>query len=100
MTNFFFLIQWIAPKAAPAPAKVAAPAKTAAPAKAKAAAPKAAAPAPVVPEVEDVDDEVVADLYGKEHINVVFMGHVGKWTKQKFSWLVLIAVSIYFFCTV
>lgn len=59
-----------------APAKpVETPKKTASPApKAKVAAP----PKPVEPEVEDVDDVVVADLYGKEHINVVFMGHVGK----------------------
>lgn len=28
-------------------------------------------------DLEAVDDEVLEDLYGKEHLNVVFMGHVG-----------------------
>ncbi|RUS14256.1 eukaryotic release factor 3 [Endogone sp. FLAS-F59071] len=27
-------------------------------------------------EINAVDEEIVADLYGKEHLNVVFMGHV------------------------
>ncbi|KAL7323141.1 translation termination factor GTPase eRF3 [Mucor circinelloides] len=62
---------------APKPAAEAPKPKPAAP-KPKAAptpAPKKA-PEPVQDDVEDVDDEVVADLYGKEHLNVVFMGHV------------------------
>ncbi|GAN00657.1 eukaryotic polypeptide chain release factor 3 [Mucor ambiguus] len=63
--------------AAPKPAAEAPKPKPAAPKPkaAPAAAPKKA-PEPVQDEVEDVDDEVVADLYGKEHLNVVFMGHV------------------------
>ncbi|CAO3631672.1 unnamed protein product [Mucor fragilis] len=63
--------------AAPKPAAEAPKPKAAAPKPkaAPAAAPKKA-PEPVQDEVEDVDDEVVADLYGKEHLNVVFMGHV------------------------
>ncbi|CAO0796335.1 unnamed protein product [Mucor circinelloides] len=55
-----------APKPKPAAPK---PKATPAPAPKK-------APEPVQDDVEDVDDEVVADLYGKEHLNVVFMGHV------------------------
>lgn len=84
----FLLVAAPAPKAE-AP-KTEAP-KKAAPAPAPAAAPKAKAPAakkpePIPePEVEDVDDEVVADLYGKEHLNVVFMGHVGKVLLEKFQ---------------
>lgn len=30
-------------------------------------------------DLEAVDDEVLEDLYGKEHLNVVFMGHVGQY---------------------
>ncbi|KAI8073857.1 P-loop containing nucleoside triphosphate hydrolase protein [Gongronella butleri] len=62
-----------APKAAtPKPAK--APANTAA---SKAALEKTNEIADVIAEdINAVDDEVVADLFGKEHINVVFMGHV------------------------
>ncbi|KAI9307525.1 P-loop containing nucleoside triphosphate hydrolase protein [Cunninghamella echinulata] len=38
---------------------------------------KAAEKADVVAEdINALDDEIVADLYGKEHLNVVFMGHV------------------------
>ncbi|KAI8645182.1 P-loop containing nucleoside triphosphate hydrolase protein [Parasitella parasitica] len=45
-------------------------------AKATAAEPlKSKTPEPV-PVEEEVDDEVAVDLYGKEHLNVVFMGHV------------------------
>lgn len=47
----------------------------AAPSAKKAASKKASEPVQEV--IEDVDDAVVADLYGKEHLNVVFMGHVG-----------------------
>lgn len=62
-----------APKEAPKPAAAAAPAPKEAP-KPKAPVKK---PEPVPePEEEEVDDEVAADLYGKEHLNVVFMGHV------------------------
>jgi peptide chain release factor subunit 3 len=32
--------------------------------------------ADVEADLETVDDEVLEDLYGKEHVNVVFMGHV------------------------
>jgi len=28
-------------------------------------------------EVDVVDEQVIEDLYGKEHINLVFIGHVG-----------------------
>ncbi|CEG78960.1 Putative Eukaryotic peptide chain release factor GTP-binding subunit [Rhizopus microsporus] len=68
-----------APKAeAPKPKPAAAAPKPAA----SAAKPAAAAPAKKAPEPapqedeEEVDDEIAADLYGKEHLNVVFMGHV------------------------
>ncbi|CAO3647378.1 unnamed protein product [Cunninghamella blakesleeana] len=30
----------------------------------------------VAEDINALDDEIVADLYGKEHLNVVFMGHV------------------------
>ncbi|CEP10714.1 hypothetical protein [Parasitella parasitica] len=54
------------------------PAASAAPApKPKAAEPAKPKKAPEPAIIEDeVDEEVVADLYGKEHLNVVFMGHV------------------------
>lgn len=32
----------------------------------------------VAEDLEALDDDIIADLYGKEHLNVVFMGHVGK----------------------
>jgi peptide chain release factor subunit 3 len=38
---------------------------------------KAEEKAAVEEDLEAVDDEVIEDLYGKEHLNVVFMGHVG-----------------------
>lgn len=28
-------------------------------------------------DLQNVDDEIVQDMYGKEHLNIVFMGHVG-----------------------
>ena len=28
-------------------------------------------------EAEVVDEQVIEDLYGKEHLNLVFIGHVG-----------------------
>ncbi|KAG0358288.1 translation termination factor GTPase eRF3, partial [Gamsiella multidivaricata] len=71
-----------APAAAPAP-KPASPAPKAPVAEApkkKAEAPKpapapAAAPAPVEEE-EDVDQETLDEFFGKEHVNVIFIGHV------------------------
>ncbi|KAG1051487.1 hypothetical protein G6F43_006304 [Rhizopus delemar] len=64
-----------APKAeAPKAEKTEAP-KAKAKAAAAAAAPKKAAE-PVVQEEDEIDEEVAADLFGKEHLNVVFMGHV------------------------
>ncbi|KAI8341454.1 P-loop containing nucleoside triphosphate hydrolase protein [Chlamydoabsidia padenii] len=33
-------------------------------------------PDAVTEDLEALDDEIIADLYGKEHLNVVFMGHV------------------------
>lgn len=66
-----------APKAeAPKAEKTEAP-KAKAKAAAAAAAPKKATE-PVVQEEDEIDEEVAADLFGKEHLNVVFMGHVGK----------------------
>ena len=97
-----FVPSWI--KSAPAPAAVETPATTAAehpapvkvavaeiPAQAKPAAvqksdvstPKSAATASSVPtppiiedDWNDEDQEVAADLFGREHVNVVFIGHV------------------------
>ncbi|KAF9186148.1 translation termination factor GTPase eRF3 [Haplosporangium sp. Z 767] len=68
-----------APAAAPAPAPKAAPAAVEAPKK-KVEAPKApaaaaAAPAPVEEE-ETVDQETLTEFFGKEHMNVIFIGHV------------------------
>jgi peptide chain release factor subunit 3 len=77
---------------APKPAPAAAPSKpAAAPKKAESPAPKKAekkaeapkkteSPAPVE---EEIDDEITADLFGKEHLNVVFMGHVGELKKGR-----------------
>ncbi|BFZ59597.1 translation termination factor GTPase eRF3 [Saitoella coloradoensis] len=44
--------------------------------KREAAAEKREADAIAKAQEEEVDDEIVNDMYGKEHINVVFMGHV------------------------
>ncbi|CAO3664776.1 hypothetical protein G6F70_006020 [Rhizopus microsporus] len=64
-----------APK--PKPAAAAAPKPAAPAAKPAAAAPAKKAPEPAPQEdEEEVDEEIAADLYGKEHLNVVFMGHV------------------------
>ncbi|KAI8878977.1 hypothetical protein K501DRAFT_297315 [Backusella circina FSU 941] len=74
----------VAPKPVPAAAAPSKPA--AAPKKAESPAPKKAEPAKKVdtpkkvdspaPVEDEIDDEVAADLFGKEHLNVVFMGHV------------------------
>ncbi|ORE08301.1 hypothetical protein BCV72DRAFT_91446 [Rhizopus microsporus var. microsporus] len=64
-----------APKPKPAAAAASKPAAPAAKPAAAAPAKKAPEPAPQEDE-EEVDDEIAADLYGKEHLNVVFMGHV------------------------
>ncbi|KAI8344076.1 P-loop containing nucleoside triphosphate hydrolase protein [Chlamydoabsidia padenii] len=65
------------PAAAPKPK---APKKEAQPASAKPAAAAAAAAAAkadaVAEDLDALDDELVVDMYGKEHLNVVFMGHV------------------------
>lgn len=34
-------------------------------------------------DLQNVDDEIVQDMYGKEHLNIVFMGHVGMCQKKK-----------------
>lgn len=77
-----------APKpAAAAPAPVAKPAtpkpvaeapkkKVEAPKAAPAAAAAAAAAAPVEEVEEEVDQEVLTEFFGKEHVNVIFIGHV------------------------
>ncbi|KAI9488110.1 P-loop containing nucleoside triphosphate hydrolase protein, partial [Zychaea mexicana] len=69
--------------AAPAPAKKAAEPKPKAAASKAAkkdaaqAAEKAAEKAEAVNnDIQAIDDEIVQDLYGKEHLNIVFMGHV------------------------
>jgi peptide chain release factor subunit 3 len=72
----------LAPVAAEAPKPVAPKAEAPKP-KAKVEAPKAKATPPPVAvaqeeEEEEIDDGVALDLFGKEHLNVVFMGHVGK----------------------
>ncbi|CDH51705.1 eukaryotic polypeptide chain release factor 3 [Lichtheimia corymbifera JMRC:FSU:9682] len=93
------------PEAAPAPAAPATTEKKAEPVKeepkpAAESAPKPAAPKPkaapkankkeaekavekaaekanaVSNDLQNVDDEIVQDMYGKEHLNIVFMGHV------------------------
>ncbi|CEI86072.1 Putative Eukaryotic release factor 3 [Rhizopus microsporus] len=64
-----------APKPKPAAAAAPKPATPAAKPAAAAPAKKAPEPAPQEDE-EEVDEEIAADLYGKEHLNVVFMGHV------------------------
>lgn len=89
------------PAAAPAPEKKATPAPKAeskpdaskdSKKDAEAAMGKAAEKVDAVKEeLETVDDEVVQDLYGKEHLNIVFMGHVGMsllhvWIKICSSW--------------
>lgn len=75
------------------PAKEATPAKETAPAKETTPAPKAASPAPASKEAtpaptaaadavikeqeEEIDEEVVNDMYGgKDHVSIIFMGHV------------------------
>ncbi|KAF9924749.1 translation termination factor GTPase eRF3 [Linnemannia zychae] len=69
-----------APKPAPAKPAAAAPAPAAPAAPKKAPAPKpaaAAAPAPAEPEEEEVvDQETLTEFFGKEHMNVIFIGHV------------------------
>ncbi|KAG2226831.1 hypothetical protein INT45_005796 [Circinella minor] len=60
-----------APKPKPAP-KAPTPSKTVK----KDAAQAAAKLEEVNNDIEAVDDEIVQDLYGKEHLNIVFMGHV------------------------
>ncbi|KAF7723940.1 translation termination factor GTPase eRF3 [Apophysomyces ossiformis] len=68
------------PKAEPKPAAKPAPKPAAASPAPKAVKKEADKPAVAVDAVQEeiaaVDDEIVADLYGKEHLNVVFMGHV------------------------
>lgn len=36
-------------------------------------------------EINAIDEEIVTDLYGKEHLNVVFMGHVGESSRVLFG---------------
>ena len=74
LINYFFLMFVLATQTTSAPA----------PAPAEAPAPKPPNddknPIPVAAdqaEDEAVDNEVIEDLYGKEHINLVFIGHVG-----------------------
>lgn len=71
-----------APKVEPKPAAAAKPAP-----KKEAEKPAVTADA-VQEEISAVDDEIVFDLYGKEHLNVVFMGHVGRFlTKARTEWM-------------
>lgn len=70
----------VKPAAAPAKPK---PVKKEATEKPTAAAAAAKADA-VAEDLDALDDEIVADLYGKEHLNVVFMGHVGKYIQTHF----------------
>ncbi|WBW74742.1 cytoplasmic translation release factor class II, GTPase eRF3 [Schizosaccharomyces osmophilus] len=70
-----------APAPAPAPQKAEAkkPAETSAPAPAKQASDKKQAPAVTESSTEaetTVDREVLQEMYGKEHVNIVFIGHV------------------------
>ena len=67
-----------APKPKPAAAKAATPSKTAKKDAAQAAEKAAAKLEEVNNDIQAVDDDIVQDLYGKEHLNIVFMGHVGK----------------------
>lgn len=88
-SNYILLLETPAPTpaAAPAPEKKATPAPKAeskpdaskdSKKDAEAAMGKAAEKVDAVKEeLETVDDEVLQDLYGKEHLNIVFMGHVG-----------------------
>ncbi|KAI9270420.1 P-loop containing nucleoside triphosphate hydrolase protein [Phascolomyces articulosus] len=65
-----------APKPKPAVAKAPAPSKAAKKDAAQATEKAAAKVEAVSNDIEAVDDEIVQDLYGKEHLNIVFMGHV------------------------
>ncbi|KAF9163885.1 translation termination factor GTPase eRF3 [Actinomortierella ambigua] len=65
-----------APKPAPAPAPAKAPAAPK-PAEAKKAAPaEPAKPAEPIPDDDPVDQETLNEFFGKEHVNVIFIGHV------------------------
>lgn len=66
-----------APKpATPAPKPVEAPKKKAETPKPAAATPAPAAAPEVVEDDEPVDQETLTEFFGKEHMNVIFIGHV------------------------